>query len=97
MSATTPRPAAARDLVHADHGQPLTTSRRVAQRFGKRHRDVLRSVQRLIDEADSAFTERSFALSGYADSTGRTLPEYHLTQAGFMLLARGSPARTPSP
>ncbi len=81
--------AAPRDLVHVDHGQPRTTSRRVAQRFGKRHRDVLRSIQRLIAEAGPAFTERSFALSEYADPTGRTLPEYHLTQAGFMLLAMG--------
>lgn len=85
----TPNPSTAVDLVHADHGQPLTTSRRVAQRFGKRHRDVLRSIQRLIAEADPAFTERSFALSEYADPTGRALPEYHLTQAGFMLLAMG--------
>lgn len=80
---------AVRDLVHVDHGEPLTTSRRVALRFGKRHRDVLRSIQRLIAEAGPAFTERSFALSEYADPTGRTLPEYHLTQAGFMLLAMG--------
>ncbi|MEY8688958.1 MAG: Rha family transcriptional regulator [Leptothrix sp. (in: b-proteobacteria)] len=81
-------PAAA-ELVTVDQGQPMTNSRRVAERFGKRHSDVLRSIQRLIGEVDAAFAERNFASSDYTDPTGRRLPEYHLTQAGFALLAMG--------
>ncbi|MEY4751375.1 MAG: hypothetical protein RIQ60_3589 [Pseudomonadota bacterium] len=81
--------AQAQDLVSVDHGQAVTTSRRVAEYFGKRHRDVLRSIQALIEQVEPDFTERSFALSDYADATGRTLPEYQITQAGFALLAMG--------
>jgi len=81
--------AHAQDLVSVDHGQAVTTSRRVAEYFGKRHRDVLRSIQALVEQVDPDFTERSFALSEYADATGRKLPEYLITQAGFALLAMG--------
>ncbi|MEY4750396.1 MAG: hypothetical protein RIQ60_2610 [Pseudomonadota bacterium] len=77
------------ELVSVDHGQAVTTSRRVAEYFGKRHRDVLRAVQALLAQVEPAFTERSFALSEYTDTTGRKLPEYLISQAGFALLAMG--------
>lgn len=79
----------AHELVSVDHGQPVTTSRRVADRFGRRHSHVLRSIQHLVGEVDQAFAERNFGLSEYTDPTGRMLPEYHLSQAGFALLAMG--------
>lgn len=84
-----PNPLAARQaLFLSTNGQPFTTSRAVAERFGKRHREVLRAIQNLLVGCpDPGFTERNFALSEYTDKTGRALPEYRLTHDGFAFLA----------
>lgn len=83
-----PTPLAARESLFLDHDRPYTTSRAVAERFGKRHRDVLKAIKNLLSQCpDPAFTERNFALSDYLDPTGRTVPEYRLTHDGFAFLA----------
>lgn len=69
------------------NGIPTTTSRDIAERFNKRHADVLRSIESL--ECSVEFTERNFALSAYKDSTGRALPMHIVTKDGFMFLAMG--------
>ena len=78
-------------LLVARQGERIyTTSRKVAEHFGKLHKHVLRGTEKLIAElADPAFTEPNFGLSYYLDSTGRRLPEYHLSHDGFALLAMG--------
>lgn len=87
-----PNPLAARESLFLDHDQPYTTSRAVAERFGKRHRDVLRATENLIDGIpDPAFRERNFALTFYPvpgpNGAIRQEPEYRLTHDGFALLA----------
>jgi len=84
-----PNPLAARQaLFLSTDGQPFTTSRAVAERFGKNHYDVLRAIKNLLAAChDPAFTERNFAFSEYLDPTGRALPEYRLTHDGFAFLA----------
>ena len=64
-----------------------TTSRLIAEKFQKRHSDVLRAIKELDCSRD--FTERNFALSEYSDSTGRKLPEYIITRDGFVFLVMG--------
>lgn len=74
------------DLTNS--GEEATiSSLKVAERFGKNHRDVLRAIQNL--GCPTEFTERNFALSEYTDSTGRKLPSYDITRDGFALLAMG--------
>ena len=82
-------------LLVARQGERIyTTSRKVAEHFGKLHKHVLRGTEKLIAElADPAFTEPNFGLSYYLDSTGRRLPEYHLSHDGFALLAMGFTGR----
>ena len=63
---------------------PVTTSRQVAEHFGKRHDNVMRNIDALKTEASSFFIE-----SSYKDGTGRTLKQYLLTRDGFTLLAMG--------
>lgn len=83
-----PTPLAAREALFLDHDQPFTTSRAVAERFCKRHNDVLKAINNLIENCpDPSFIERNFALSNYLDPRGRTLPEYRLTHDGFAFLA----------
>lgn len=72
--------------------QAVTTSLLIAEKFQKRHADVLRSIKDLQCSKD--FTERIFALSEYVDSTGRKLPMYYITRDGFALLAFGFNGKT---
>lgn len=71
-------------------------SRKIAETFGKQHKDVLRAIK-AITGAESGFspefTERNFALSRYTDSTGRSLPCYQITRDGFVALAMGFTGR----
>lgn len=88
-----PNPLAARQaLFLSTDGQPFTTSRAVAERFGKRHRDVLKAIKNLLaDMPDPDYQERNFALLMYEVCVGkgavRQQPEYRLTHDGFALLA----------
>ena len=68
-------------------GRVITTSRAVAERFGKRHDNILRAIGNM--ECSPEFTALNFAVSEYIDSTGRTLPCYNITRDGFVFLAMG--------
>lgn len=70
-----------------DNNQVTTDSQTVADRFGKRHCDVLRSIKML--KCSKEFTERNFAFSEYLDNTGRKLPCYDMTRDGWMFLVMG--------
>jgi Rha family phage regulatory protein len=83
-----------RAFVMANHGQPVTTSLKVAEAFGKQHKDVLRAIQRI--ECSKDFTERNFAPSEYVDSTGRKLPMFNMTKDGFVFLVMGFTGRQAS-
>lgn len=76
------------ELVIVNDGKATTTSLKVAEYFGKQHKDVIRSVDNLLKDQD-VFARRNFALSDYQDSTGRTLPMYKMDRDGFTLLAMG--------
>lgn len=83
-----PNPLAARASLFVDHDQPFTTSRAIAARFGKNHKDVLRTIEKLLaDSPDPEFSRRNFAPSTYTNERGKTYPEYRLTHDGFALLA----------
>ena len=76
--------------VHAEKGVLVTTSRNVAEVFGKEHYNVLKDIKSLIEDApDKDFTAVNFYVSEYTDPTGRKLPEYLLTRDGTMLLVMG--------
>lgn len=74
-------------VVVISNNKTVTTSWEVARYFGKRHADVLRSIQNL--ECSREFTERNFALSEYTDETGRKLPMYEMTRDGFTFVGMG--------
>ena len=78
-------------LVELDHGEVWTTSLLIADKFDKRHADVLRAVEKL--ECSAGFAERNFALSEYVDATGRKQPMYRITRDGFSFMAFGFTGR----
>lgn len=84
-----PNPLAARQsLFLSTDGQPFTTSRAVAERFGKRHKNVIRDIERLLAETpDPEFSWLNFEPRNYVDERGKTWQEYRLTHNGFAFLA----------
>lgn len=55
---TTPRSPGMNTLVIVEHGKPATTSLRMAMKFNKHHRDVLRAVKNL--ECSAEFSTAQF-------------------------------------
>ena len=84
--ATTPTPVTS-DFFTISGDKLFTNSKRVAHAFGKLHKDVLRKIESLDLPED--FTGRNFTLSGYLDTSGRTLKAYDMTKDGFVFLVMG--------
>lgn len=84
------------------NGEAVTTSRAVAEQFGKQHNNVIRDVENIIAQLKNEpaelkielskmedFAERNFILSEYTDTSGKKNKQYILTRDGFTLLAMG--------
>jgi Rha family phage regulatory protein len=76
------------NLVIARDGHVFASSRDVAERFGKRHADVLRGIDQLVGQA-TELAQRNFASGSYLDANGQSRPEQLMDRDGFMLLAMG--------
>lgn len=87
---TTNKPARPSVRLVSGHA---TTSLAVAQFFGRRHKDVLRTIENLKAECEPEFYERNFAPIQIDVDLGqdrtRKDPAYQLTRDGFTLLAMG--------
>lgn len=83
------------DLVYkSSDNQALTNSLLVAGKFGKRHSDVLRSIETIISQTPKNQSERNFALSEYRDASGKANPMYVMTKDGFSILVMGFTGET---
>lgn len=79
------------ELVIMQDNQVVTTSLRVAEVFGKNHRDVMRSISNLISEnstAQNCAVGRMFAKSTYLNKQKHKQPMYYMNRDGFTLLAK---------
>lgn len=74
-------------LVTIESGKPATTSVRMAKKFNKNHRDVLRAVKNL--ECSAAFRLRNFAQSTWVNAQGKDQPMVIMSRDGFSFLAMG--------
>ena len=92
------------DLVILWNNQPMTTSRKVAEVFDKRHANVMRDIEAIIknlkgllkiEETPSENAEKlsyisMFKLESYTnEQNGENYPMYYLNRDGFTLLAMG--------
>lgn len=80
------------ELVCVISGQPMTTSRRVADYFGKPHSNVVRAITsqsaKLADDPIlNTFNALNFERVEYVDAKGETRHEYRMTSAGFSSVA----------
>lgn len=74
------------------NNQALTSSLLVAEKFGKRHADVIRSIEKLLNTGDELLNAKmrlAFVLTTYEDSTGKKNPVYFMNRKGFSILVMG--------
>lgn len=73
------------DLVENYNGTVMTTSLKIAEVFGKNHRDILRKIK----EKQHLFNERNFALVSYTDNKEELRPMYLLDRDFASYLVMG--------
>lgn len=74
-------------ILSTQNGEPVASSREVAKRFGKEHRNVMQSIKNISAE-NSAVTQM-FYQTTYTAGTGKKYPMYLMNRDGFALLAMG--------
>ena len=73
-------------ILSTQNGEPVVSSREVAERFNKNHKDVLRSIENLAAQncaTKSMFYETTF------ENRGKQYPMYLMNRDGFSLLTFG--------
>lgn len=74
-------------ILSTQNGEPVASSRDVAKRFGKEHKDVLRAIKSIT--AQNCAVTQMFYQSEYTAGTGKKYPMYLMNRDGFSLLAMG--------
>lgn len=73
-------------ILSTQNGEPVASSRQIAESFGKEHKNVIQAVANLVAEnsaAKSMFYETTF------ENRGKQYPMYLMNRDGFTLLAMG--------
>lgn len=71
------------NLVSLRHEEAVCTSLDVAEKFGKRHADVLEKIVLLIKNDSTENSVRCFWKSTYKDLKGEERPMYYMNRDGF--------------
>lgn len=74
-------------LVFIENGQVVTDSLKVAEVFGKQHKDVMRDIRNL--ECSQEFNQRNFAPINYTDERNRTYRRFLIKRDGLAFLVFG--------
>lgn len=79
------------DLVIIQNKQAVTSSRIVAEKFGKLHKTVLRNIKEILAAQNCA---TKFFKESYYINRGKKYIEYFMNRDGFMLLVMGFTGKT---
>jgi len=74
-------------ILSTQNGEPVASSRDVAERFGKEHKDVLRSIKNLT--AQNCALLKMFHKTEYTTAQNKKVTMYLMNRDGFSLLAMG--------
>lgn len=75
------------NLVSVQDHRAVTTSLQVAEKFGKLHKNVIRSIKSL--DCSDKFNRLNFEPAEYIDAKGEKRIMYYMTRDGFTFLAMG--------
>ena len=70
-----------------DNARVVTDSLQVAEKFGKRHKNVIRAIENL--DCSLEFSRLNFEPSEYLDSQNKSQPMYEITRYGLVFLIMG--------
>ena len=76
------------ELVYLKHDEVVCDSLQVAEKFGKRHDNVVRDIVNLLKNEEIK-NKKIFHQSTYKDSKGRTYKSYTMNRKGFTVLVMG--------
>lgn len=76
-------------LTPDGQGRPTCLSTDVALHFQKRHKHILRDIDRIKSLCPASFNGTNFGPVDYLDSKGERRPAYRLTRDAFSLLVMG--------
>jgi Rha family phage regulatory protein len=74
-------------VLSMQSGEPVASSRQVAENFGKEHKDTLESIRQILAAENSA-TKSMFYETTF-ENRGKQYPMYLMNRGGFTLLAMG--------
>ena len=75
------------ELIKMQDGKAIVSSKDIADKFGKIHRDVMKGIKVLNCSDD--FRVRNFSQSVYTSDQNKKLPCYNITRDGFVFLCMG--------
>jgi Rha family phage regulatory protein len=75
------------DIITAVDGELKTTSKIIADVFGRVHRNVMRDIELL--DCSAEFSALNFEQSEYSTARGKTYKCYTMTEDGFYFLCMG--------
>ena len=78
-----------RAMVTAKNGEVFTTSRKVAEVFGKRHDNVIQAIENLECDADFAKLNFQVCFENSELQNGKPLKYYNITKDGFIFAVMG--------
>ena len=74
-------------IIH--NGKAVTTSRNLADAFGKHHKNVIRDIEKICSDLPKEFRRLNFEPSSYLNEQNKKQPMYEITRDGFAILAMG--------
>ena len=74
-------------ILSTQNGEPVVSSRQIAENFGKEHKNVLQTIDNMT--AENSALLQMFHLSEYTTSQNKKLPMYLMNRDGFSLLVMG--------
>ncbi len=75
------------DLVKVSNGKAMVSSKDIADKFGKVHRNVMRDIENL--GCSPEFRVLNFVRSSYVSLQNKELASYNMTKDGFAFLCMG--------
>ncbi len=76
-------------VYKTDKGTPVTDSLKVAEVFGKEHRNIIRAIRNILGVGSNLSAPKWFYESTYIDAQGKPRPMFIMNRDGFSLLAMG--------
>lgn len=77
------------DLVLIRNNKAVCTSLQVAEKFERKHKNVIKSIENLLEMDSAQKLAQWFSKGKYKDSSGKENPIYYMNRDGFTVLVMG--------